>query len=322
MAPLAKLVMACLIISSTLVQISEAGSIVTYWGQYTNKTEGTLEEAGESGLYSYINVAYLNQFGNSQDLVLNLSGHYNIGDYTHLGEAIKACQRMVHKEKGPYGNYSLASSWDAETVSGQLWSLYLDPNSSSSALGGGAAFDGIDFHIEHGSPLYYDELAKKFKEHGAGERNKTIYLFAAPWCPYPDEYLAKAINESVFDFVWVRFYGGSVACEYNAVIGPGNRIISWNAWSLLLKKPAKLFLGVTASPNISGYILPVVLKGDIFPEINKTSRFEGVMVWNRYYDLLTDYSSSIVNDVNLMKLKKPLRNVNLIKLKKPLRYFV
>ncbi|XP_048326396.2 endochitinase Ziz m 1.0101-like [Ziziphus jujuba] len=321
MAPLAKLVMACLILSSTLVPISEAGSIVTYWGQYTNKTEGTLEEACESGLYSYINVAFLNQFGYSQDLVLNLSGHYSNGNYTLLGEEIKACQKMGFKVLlslgGPYGNYSLASSWDAETVSGQLWSLYLDANSTSSALGGGAAFDGIDFHIERGSPLYYYDLAKKLKEHGAGERNKTIYLSAAPRCLYPDEYLAKAINESVFDFVWVLFYGGSVACEYNAVTGLDNLIISWNAWSLLLKKPAKLFLGVTASQSISGYIPPGVLKGEVIPQINETSRFEGVMVWNRYYDLLTDYSSSIVNDVNLIKLKKPLRNVNLIKLKKP-----
>ncbi|XP_015878281.3 hevamine-A-like [Ziziphus jujuba] len=255
MAPLAKLLGACLMIflSSTLIQNSEAsnGGIATYWGQYTEEAEGSLAEVCNTMLYSYISVAFLNRFGSGQDLGFNISGHCSCesdcSSCIRFGEDIKTCQSK-------------------------------------------------DFHIENGSPLCYDYLARALKKYGK-DHNKMVYLSAAPRCLYPDLYLGRAIYTGLFDFVWVHFFNTSSACQYDSTTGDDVLMISWNAWTTLIEAAGKLFLGVPASDDVFGYIPPDAMNDKILPEINRTSKYGGVMVWNRYYDVITNFSPSIINQV-------------------------
>nr|XP_048326803.1 hevamine-A-like [Ziziphus jujuba var. spinosa] len=290
MAPLAKLVVACLMIflSLTLTRNSEAssGGIATYWGQYTEEAEGSLAEICKTKNYSYINIAFLNQFGSGQPLGLNISGHCNVCDGNSLsscvrfGKDIEICQSMGVKILlslgGPYETYSLSSESDAEDVANQLWETYLKDN----------VYDGIDFHIENGAPLYYDYLARSLKKYG-NDNNKTVYLSAAPRCLYPDLYLGRAIYTGLFDFVWVQFFNTSSACQYDSTTGDDVLMISWNAWTTLIEAPGKLFLGVPASSDVSGHIPPDAMNHKILPEINETSKYGGCQkfasqIWNSY----------------------------------------
>ncbi|KAL3570639.1 hypothetical protein D5086_027888 [Populus alba] len=52
-----------------------AGGISIYWGQ--NGNEGTLAQTCATGRYAYVNIAFLNKFGNGQTPEMNLAGHCN-----------------------------------------------------------------------------------------------------------------------------------------------------------------------------------------------------------------------------------------------------
>ncbi|XP_015867489.2 acidic endochitinase-like [Ziziphus jujuba] len=317
MAPLAKFVAACLILSLALIQISEAaGGIATYWGQYGNDhNEGTLAEACETGWYSYINIASIIQFGNGQDLVLNLAGHCNPPACTEIGKQIKTCQSLGVKVfislGGANGNYSLTSVEDSKKVAEQLWNSYLGGSDSSATRPfGDAVLDGVDFDLV-GSPTLYDGYLaanlKAYNQQACEQGTKFIYLSAAPQCPYPDAYLQDAIDTGLYDFIWVQFYNNPT-CQYSDEAGADALLSAWNKWTSSLKRSEKLFLGIPASTTAAGggYIEPEVLNDQILPVIKNTSRYGGVMVWNRNFDRKSSYSSSIVDHVNL-EIKRPLR---------------
>ncbi|XP_048325598.2 hevamine-A-like [Ziziphus jujuba] len=312
MALQAKLLLLVCLLSSALLQISEAdGGIATYWGQ--NGNEGTLAEACNTGLYSYINIAFLIQFGNGRDLVLNLAGHCDppSNTCTKFGEEIKTCQSLGIKVLlsigGAVGSYSLSSAEDAKNVADQIWNSYLGGTDSSATRPfGDAVLDGVDFDIEGGSNLYYDNLAADLKELYNQQSTKTYYLSAAPQCPYPDYYLGTAIDTGLFDFVWVQFYNNP-PCQYSADAGVDLLLNSWSVWTSSLKA-GKLFLGLPASADAagSGYIPPDVLIDQVLPVIKNTSKYGGVMLWSRYYDGLSGYSSIILPYViNLENLLLP-----------------
>ncbi|KAK4279424.1 hypothetical protein QN277_011209 [Acacia crassicarpa] len=68
------LLLPLLLILSSFSAISKAtGGIAIYWGQ--NGNEGSLVDACNTGNYKYVNIAYLSDFGNSQNPKLNLAGH-------------------------------------------------------------------------------------------------------------------------------------------------------------------------------------------------------------------------------------------------------
>ncbi|KAK1282407.1 hypothetical protein QJS10_CPB22g00044 [Acorus calamus] len=149
--------------------------------------------------------------------------------------------------------------------------------------------------MESYSP-HYDDLARFLSEYSTPERK--VYLSAAPQCPYPDAALGEAIATGLFDYVWIQFYNNP-PCQYSADVGPTNLLNSWNNQWMSDVNVKKAFVGLPASPAAagSGYIEPEKLKSEVLPEVKKSPKYGGVMLWNRYQDILNGYSAAIIDDV-------------------------
>ncbi|KAI4328511.1 hypothetical protein L6164_020861 [Bauhinia variegata] len=276
---------------------SNAGGIAVYWGQ--NGNEGTLAEACETGNYDYVIIAFLPTFGNGQTPMINLAGHcdpYSNG-CTGLSSDIKSCQakgiKVLLSLGGGAGSYEIASTQDAQNVATYLWNNFLGGQSSSRPLGP-AVLDGIDFDIEGGSNQHWGDLARFLK--GYGLRGKKVFLTAAPQCPFPDAWIGNALKTGLFDYVWVQFYNNP-PCQYSAN-AIGNLEDAWKQWTSDI--PAnKVFLGLPASPSAagSGFISATDLTSQVLPAIKASDKYGGVMLWSRYYDAQSGYSSSIKNHV-------------------------
>ncbi|GAB2265125.1 hypothetical protein Dimus_000191 [Dionaea muscipula] len=275
------------------------GGIAVYWGQ--NGFEGTLNETCSNGTYKYVNLAFLYIFGSGQTPTLNLAGHCDpaSGGCVGLSSDIKYCQsigiKVLLSIGGGVGTYNLSSVADANSVAQYLWNTYLGGTGNSTARPLGAAvLDGIDFDIELGSTLYYNNLARFLASYSSYGRK--VYLSAAPQCPFPDAHLGTALKTGLFDYVWVQFYNNP-PCEYlNG--NTTNLISSWNLWANQTYV-RKLFLGLPAAPAAagSGFIPANVLTSQVLPLIKKSRKYGGVMLWSRYYDTLTGYSAAIINSV-------------------------
>ncbi|TYH95688.1 hypothetical protein ES332_A12G123600v1 [Gossypium tomentosum] len=248
---------------------SNGGGISIYWGQ--NGNEGTLADTCATGNYEYVNIAFLATFGNGQTPMINLAGHcdpYSNG-CTGLSSDIKSCQakgvKVILSIGGGAGSYSLASSDDARQVATYLWNNFLGGTSSSRPLGP-AILDGIDFDIEGGTGEYWDDLAK---------------------------YLS---GYSLFDYVWVQFYNNP-PCQYSSA-DIANLEDAWKQWTSDI--PAtNIFLGLPAAPDAagSGFIPVNDLTSKVLPAIKNSSKYGGVMLWSKYYDDQSGYSSPIKSHV-------------------------
>ncbi|KAG8384003.1 hypothetical protein BUALT_Bualt04G0072800 [Buddleja alternifolia] len=276
-----------------LISHSNAGKISIYWGQ--NGGEGSLADTCATGNYEFVNIAFLPTFGNGQTPMINLAGHCDpsINGCTHLSSDIKSCQakgiKVILSIGGGAGSYYLNSADDARQVATYLWNNFLGGKSSSRPLGD-AVLDGIDFDIEGGTNLYWDDLAKYLSNYG--KRGKKVYLTAAPQCPFPDYYIGNALQTGVFDYVWVQFYNNP-PCQFSSGMDSFEK--AWNDWSSV---PAgKIFLGLPASPEAagSGFVPADDLTSKVIPEIKGSAKYGGVMLWDRYHD--TGYSSSIKNQI-------------------------
>ncbi|CAI0449795.1 unnamed protein product [Linum tenue] len=288
-----------ILLLSVIQSCSAAGGVAIYWGQ--NGNEGTLSETCATGKYAYVNIAFLNNFGNGQIPELNLAGHCNPASNGCQGVStgIRDCQargiKVMLSLGGGIGNYSLASRADAKGVAEYLWNNFLGGKSSSRPLGD-AVFDGIDFDIE-ASTLYWEDLARYLSAYCKRGRRK-VYLTAAPQCPFPDRNLGNALNTGLFDYVWIQFYNNP-PCQYSSGSGDINSLVSsWNRWTTSIKA-GKIFLGLPAALQAagSGYVPPDVLTSQILPLIKKSPKYGGVMLWSRYWDLQNGYTSSIQKSV-------------------------
>ncbi|KAK5834182.1 acidic endochitinase-like [Gossypium arboreum] len=280
-----------------LVTGIDAGGIAIYWGQ--NSDEGTLAETCATGNYDFVNLAFLPTFGNGQTPMINLAGHcdpYSNG-CTNLSSDIKSCQaqgiKVILSLGGGAGSYFLASSDDARQVAAYLWNNFLGGQSASRPFGD-AILDGIDFDIEGGTNQHWDDLAKYLS--GYSQQGKKVYLTAAPQCPFPDAWVGGALKTGLFDYVWVQFYNNpQCQCTDGDVT---NLEQAWKQWTNDV--PAtKIFLGLPASPEAagSGFIPISDLTSQVLPAIKGSAKYGGVMLWSKYYDDQTGYSSAIKNDV-------------------------
>ncbi|OVA09479.1 Glycoside hydrolase [Macleaya cordata] len=207
--------------------------------------------------------------------MLNLAGHcdpYSNGCIS-LSDDIKSCQgkgiKVILSIGGGVGSYYLASSEDARQVATYLWNNFLREKSDSRPLGD-AILDGIDFDIEGGTNQHWDELARYLK--GYGNKGKKVYLIAAPQCPFPDAWIGDALKTSLFDYVWVQFYNNP-PCQYSS--------------------------GLPAAPQAarSGFIPSSDRTSTVLPVIKGSKKYGVAMLWSKYYDDLTGYSSSIKSHV-------------------------
>ncbi|KAJ4956204.1 hypothetical protein NE237_012987 [Protea cynaroides] len=280
----------------SLVRISVSGGISIYWGQ--NGNEGTLTSTCATGKYGFVNIAFLYTFGSGRTPQINLAGHCNpsSGGCTAVSNGIRNCQnkgiKVMLSIGGGSSSYSLSSTSDAKNVADYLWNNFLGGSSSSRPLGD-AVLDGIDFDIETGSTQYWDDLARYLS--GYSKQGKKVYLTAAPQCPYPDSHLGRALNTGLFDYVWVQFYNNQ-PCQYSS--GNVNNLLnSWKKWMSVPTK--KIFLGLPAASGAagSGYIPVNVLNSQILPVIKSSSKYGGVMLWNKYFDDKNGYSAAIMSNV-------------------------
>ncbi|XP_068640898.1 acidic endochitinase-like [Aristolochia californica] len=278
----------------TLAGGINGGGIAIYWGQ--NGNEGTLAETCATGNYDFVNIAFLPTFGNGQTAMINLAGHcdpYSNG-CTGLSKDIKACQKQGIKVLlsigGGAGSYYLTSKEDARQVATYLWNNFLGGHSSSRPFGA-AVLDGIDFDIEGGTNQHWNDLASYL----SGYSKQKVILTAAPQCPFPDAWIGGALKTGLFDYVWVQFYNNP-PCQYSADIT--NLLDAWKQWTSAT--PAtKIFLGLPAAPAAagSGFIPADTLVSQILPAIRGSNKYGGVMLWSKYYDDQTRYSSSIKSHV-------------------------
>ncbi|KAG5229642.1 chitinase family protein [Salix suchowensis] len=276
---------------------SNGAGIGVYWGQ--DGREGTLAEACNTGNYQFVSVAFLSSFGNGRTPELNLAGHCDpsAGTCTVFSDDITYCQNLGIKVLlsigGGLGHYGLSSADDAVQVAYYIWNSFLGGHETSITRPlGDAILDGVDFAIDTGSGLYWDDLARAL--HGFSGQRK-VYLAAAPRCLFPDDHLDTAIATGLFDYVWVQFYNND-RCDYS---GDANNVL--NGWkeSWIKVQANQVFLGLPAAPAAApgGGFIPVdVLNSQVLPSVNTSPKFGGVMLWNRYYDLLYGYSDDIILD--------------------------
>ncbi|XP_059457027.1 acidic endochitinase-like [Corylus avellana] len=284
-----------LLMSTVLINGSQAAGIITvYWGQ--DGREGTLAEACATGYYGIVNIAFLYKFGGGRTPTINLAGHCepaNNNGCSRFSNEIKACQNQGIKVMLSIGGsttneYSLSSAEDARNVANYLWNNFLWGQSASRPLGD-AVLDGIDFDIE-GDSKHWDELATALSKL-SNDANKKVYLTAAPQCPFPDAALKDALATGLFDYVWVQFYNNP-GCEYRG--NADNLKSSWtNQWTTI--QAGQIFLGLPASKDAagSGYTEPDKINTEVLPYIKGSSKYGGVMLWNRYQDKLNGYSPAI-----------------------------
>ncbi|XP_058183485.1 hevamine-A-like [Rhododendron vialii] len=284
------------------------GGIAVYWGQdgNFNGNEGNLTALCATGRFTYVNIAFLDVFGNGQTPQLGLATqHCNpaTNGCTIFSGQIRYCQRKRIKVMlsigGLVGDYTLASKADAKNVSLYLWNNYLGGWSSNRPFGA-AVLDGIDFYIEQGSPLYWDDLARYL--HSYSKRGKKkVYLSAAPRCVYPDFLLGNALKTGFFDFVWIQYYDN--ACEYVGGNTTTDLLNSWAVWTKSVKA-RMFFVGLVALPRPpdtdvipSGFIPVDVLTSQVLPVVKKSRKYGGVMLWNLFYDEEDGYSTGILSSV-------------------------
>ncbi|VAH65971.1 unnamed protein product [Triticum turgidum subsp. durum] len=269
-----------------------AGSIAVYWGQ--NDGEVSLAKTCASGNYKFVVVAFLPKFGKGQKPELNLAGHCDpsSGGCKILSKDIHSCQcrgvKVLLSLGGADGSYGLSSRGDARQVAMYLWNTFLGGTRSSSRPLGDAVLDGIDFDIEKGGSKFWGDLARDLKN-----LDKGVLLSAAPQCPFPDQWDDGAIRTGLFDFVWVQFYNNP-ECQISA--GPGAFLAAWKRWESL--PIGKLFLGLPASKDAAGTgFVPAGKLKSVLPLIKGTPKYGGVMLWAKFYDDHTGYSSAIKGHV-------------------------
>ncbi|CAN4108343.1 unnamed protein product [Withania somnifera] len=245
------------IVILVLVASCDAGGIAIYWGQ--NGGEGTLAETCATKNYDFVIIAFLPTFEIGQQPMINIAGHV-------IQQLATKGIKVILSIGGGAGSYYLASADDARQTTRPL---------------GDAVLDGIDFDIEGGTNL---------------SMGKKVYLIAAPQCPFPDAWIGSALKTGLFDYVWVQFYNNP-PCQYS-YSDISNLQTAWKQWTSDIPV-TKIFLGLPAAPAAagSGFIPADNLTSQVLPSIKKSSKYGGVMLWSKYYDDQTSYSSLIKSDV-------------------------
>ncbi|KAF7814276.1 G-type lectin S-receptor-like serine/threonine-protein kinase CES101 [Senna tora] len=284
---------------------STSQDVAVYWGQ--NGNEGSLNDTCATGKYTIVIIAFLYAFGNNQTPQLNLAGHCDpspssssSSPCTDVSSHVRYCQsrgiKVILSIGGGFDTYNLSSPEDARNLSDYLWNnflYYTDDSSSSSSSRplGDSTLDGIDFDVEESTP-FLEDLARALKSH-SGE-TKRVYLSAAPQCPFPDPPLGSVLNTGLFDYVWIQFYNHP-PCEYTQG-NEENFMRNWNQWTTSLKT-TKIFMGLPASQDATptGYVPADLLVSKVVPMVKKSENYGGIMLWSRYYDRVSGYSSVIQN---------------------------
>jgi chitinase len=186
-----------------------------------------------------VNIAFLCSYGSGQTPQLNLTGHSDpySNACTNLSADITSCQSGGVKAMLSIGGggYFFNSKQDAFQLAQYIWDNFLGGTSDKRPLGD-AVLDGVDFNIEGGNPDYYGALAAYLKSFGSKQgksSKKEVLLSAAPQCPFPGQWVGKALETGLFDYVQCGFSSTTTRspCQYT----PGsmdNLVKAWNQWTI------------------------------------------------------------------------------------------
>ncbi|CAJ1978461.1 unnamed protein product [Sphenostylis stenocarpa] len=277
----------------------ENGVIGVYWGQ--DHRDGDLQSTCDSGNYRIVLLAFLRVFGEGRRPHWDFVGlcdspfSYNC---TELEPQIKHCQAKgikVFLSIGgpPWSDYSLSSAEDAKNVARYIYRNFL-----SGRFGplGSVELDGVEFHIRK-SGNHWDDLVKEldFFRHSRGP---YFQLAAAPRCPVPVYYLGNAIETKLFDYIFVRFYEDP-CCEASYEGDTTLLLESWDKWVNLAPPNSTIFLGLLSSLTAggTGYVRPSIVNREVLPHVKKASNYGGVILWNRYRDIVWNFSGRILPNV-------------------------
>ncbi|VAH21694.1 unnamed protein product [Triticum turgidum subsp. durum] len=270
--------------------MGKTGNVFVFWGR--NKDEGSLRETCDTGRYTFTTViiSFLDVFGNGR-YHLDLSGH----DVSAVGADIKHCQstgKLIFLSIGGFGGqYSLPTRRSAADVADYLWNAYmLGTRKGVSRPFGDAYVDGINFFIDGAAgarPENYDELARRLWDYNKAYRGRTpVQLSATPRCGYPDRRVERALATGLFNRIFVRFFDDPHCAA--------NWQQEWGRWTA--EQPgAQIYFGLPASEKTVGYVHPLDLYYDIIPVVQKAANYGGIMVWDRYEDKRTGFSSFVIN---------------------------
>ncbi|QKX62534.1 uncharacterized protein TRUGW13939_09695 [Talaromyces rugulosus] len=278
---------------------SSAGEVAVYWGQNGGNTveNNDLSSycAPDSGV-DIIILSFLYEYGNSnsipsgtigQSCSISLKGEPSNCD--DLASAIETCKshgvKIILSLGGGSGAYSLQSQAEAEAIGQNLWDAYGNTSQGNIPRPFGKTFvDGWDFDIEkpEGSQ-YYQYLISVLRSNFASDPSHVYYISGAPQCPLNEPYMRQAIQEAVFDYLWVQFYNNDDCSHPNP--------INYNDWVDLIttgsSAAAKVFIGVPASTKgangkISGekyYMSPSDLAITV-TKYTMNSHWGGIMLWD------------------------------------------
>ncbi|CAO3587987.1 unnamed protein product [Absidia cylindrospora] len=283
-------VAAIALLASSTVQAASvpANAVAEYWGQ---------NSAGAGGSGSQQNLA--TYCDDSTDIILlSFLTEFNVGglpalnfanacettfDGTQLlhcpniGKDIKTCQskgkKIILSLGGASGSYGFSSDAQATTFAQTLYDMF-GAGTHKYRPFDDAVVDGFDFDIEGGGPTGYAALSTALKSLS----NNQLLITAAPQCPFPDAMIGDALNNAVFDAVFVQFYN-----NYCTPSGSNFNFDTWDNWAKTVSKnkDVKVFLGLPGSPTAagSGYLTFAQIQSAV-ASVQKYSSYGGVMFWD------------------------------------------
>ncbi|KAH7126716.1 glycoside hydrolase superfamily, partial [Dendryphion nanum] len=317
--------------ASAVFDAKSNSNVAVYWGQ--GRDQIGLSEVCEDPSIDIVNVGFVNYFPKKvgdypgTNFANACSGtNYNNTDGTEskllnscpgIGPGIKKCQangkKVLLSIGGGYPHdYYLPSVEVAKYFAEFLWGAFGPQTAKWVRDGkprpfGDAVFDGFDLDIEASeepNPPFADykwanyaafvtHLKKELFPKALGQ----YYISGAPQCVIPDARLADAIQNSLFDFIFVQFYNTpqcSVRAGLNEIQGkPPNvngakfTFNDWVTWlnTYSLNKEVKIYIGLVGDTHgvekdKESYLTPAeanTLIGYYFRR--NRAIFGGVMLW-------------------------------------------
>ncbi|KAM0474792.1 hypothetical protein ACHAPX_007313 [Trichoderma viride] len=273
---------------------------VVYWGAVGKSNLSDYCTSTSSGIDVLV-LSFLNTFGGASGSIPSGALGYedcvvNPGDdaaplCSHLASEIKTCQsagkKVIVSLGGGLGSYSLVSQSQAETIGQYLWDAYGNSGNTSVHRPFGNVFvNGWDFDLENpDGHEFYPHLISTLRSNFAKDPSNKYYITGAPQCPLPEANMGDAIQNSVFDYLFVQFYNNPQRCSLNV---PGNLPLNWGEWTTFLSSTksssAKIFVGAPAGPGAasSGVVEPSHL-ASVVNSVKSDPSFGGVMLWDASY---------------------------------------
>lgn len=267
------------------------GNLAIWWGQNSG---GTQESQTRLKNYctEYVDIvilSFLIQFGKGQQYLVNFAnqaGGQTVGgdglgsalyDLPQIAEDIQYCQaqgkQVLLSLGGASGNYAFSDEADARKVAQDLHNIF-GLGSSSQRPFHDSVIDGYDLDIEGGSPTGYAAFIDEIRS-----LEPKVLISGAPQCPFPDAYVGNALDNAVFDYVFIQFY--------NNYCNAGTSNVNWDAdWANWASKTSKnrnvkIFLATPAGSGAagSGYLGWDSLQ-EAYDKIKLTDNLGGIALWD------------------------------------------